>query len=403
MMIWAFLLIGVTLIWASRHLEINRARRDEIPLRADQYPSPAGDSLPRISVIIAAKDEEDNIERAVRSMLKQDYPNFELIVVNDRSEDRTAEILEDIQTETADGRLQIVHVTDLEEGWFGKNNAMREGMARASGEWLCFSDADCHQESDRAISVAMQHALETETDFLSVLPRLETQSLWEQIVQPVCGGIMVFWFHPRRVNNPDHRAAYANGAFMLMTRNCYDTIGGHHEVRTEVNEDIHMARLAKERGQRLRVAQNEDLYTVRMYSNFGQIWRGWSRIFYGCFGTFRRLAISLTTLTLTNTFPYASLLIGMVVLLSTGLSSAGSAWTWVTVAALAAVVMQQTVIVRYYRLSKANPWWAPTFIVGALLVSGMLINAMTKLGGKTSTTWRGTTYRGKQLAQQDAS
>src|SRR4029079_6010588 len=108
---------------------------------------------------------------------------------------------------------------------------------------------------------------------------------------PVCGAVMVFWFHPKRVNDPEHSAAYANGAFMLLRRSCYDAIGGHDEVRTQVNEDMHMAHLAKEHRQRLVVVQNEDLYTVRMYSRFKDIWRGWSRIFYGCFGTFRRLRI----------------------------------------------------------------------------------------------------------------
>ena len=83
---------------------------------------------------------------------------------------------------------------------------------------------------------------------------------------------MVFWFHPRKVNDPNHPAAYANGAFMLLKRSCYEAIGGHDAVRTEVNEDMHMARFAKERGQRLCVVQNEDLYTVRMYAGFRETW-----------------------------------------------------------------------------------------------------------------------------------
>jgi cellulose synthase/poly-beta-1,6-N-acetylglucosamine synthase-like glycosyltransferase len=210
---------------------------------------------------------------------------------------------------------------------------------------------------------------------------------------------MVFWFHPKRVNDPNHPAAYANGAFMLMKRSCYDAIGGHEPVKTEVNEDMHMARLAKECGQRLVVMQGEDLYTVRMYSRLAEIWRGWSRIFYGCFGTFRRLRITLMMLLATNFFPYASFLIAAGVLLAKGWGGAGTGWHWVALLSGLAIVLQQTVIARFYKLSHANPWLAPTFIVGASFCVGMLINAMLKLKGRTTVTWRGTTYKDKSVVK----
>ena len=397
MIIWSVLLALVACVWASRHLAISRARREQIPLRADSYAGPP-DNPPRVTVLIAAKDEEANIESAVRSMLSQDYPDFELIVINDRSEDRTGEIIESIRAEQPNGRLRVIHIEQLREGWFAKNNAMREGIEQAEGQWLCFGDADCRQTSTRSLSMAVQHAVHENIDFLSVLPRLETHSLWERIIQPVCGGVMILWFHPERVNNPKHPAAYANGAFMLMTRRCYDAIGGHEAVCTEVNEDMHMARIAKERGQRLHVVQNDDLYTVRMYTTFKEIWRGWSRIFYGCFGTFRRLRVTMLMLLATNVFPYLSLIIAAIVLLGKGWTTAGTGWQAVAGTSALAVVLQQTVITRFYRISRANPWLAPTFIVGAVVCVGMLINAMFKLGGRTTTTWRGTTYRGDKVS-----
>jgi len=397
MIVWTILLGLVACVWASRHRVISRARREHVPLRSDTYPGPPADP-PLVSVIIAAKDEEANIETAVSTMLRQDYPSFEVIVVNDRSKDRTGEILESIRTAQPDSRLKVVHVGELQEGWFGKNNAMREGVAAARGQWLCFGDADCRQTSTRTLSMAVRYAAERGIDFLSVLPRLETHSLWERIIQPVCGAVMVFWFHPARVNDPRDPAAYANGAFMLMTRECYQAVGGHEAVRSEVNEDMHLARLAKERGRRLFVVQNDDLYTVRMYSGFGEIWRGWSRIFYGCFGTFRRLRLSMLMLLVTNIFPYTSAVIAAALLVTKGWSAAGPGWRAVAVAAFVAVALQLSVIARFYRLSRTNPWLAPTFIIGAAICIGMLVNAMFKLNGRTTTTWRGTTYRGDRLA-----
>src|SRR5262249_44444294 len=155
------------------------------------------------------------------------------------------------------------------------------------------------------------YAQMNDADFLSVLPVLDTQGVLEQIMQPACAGILLIWFNPMRVNDPRRKAAYANGAMMLMSRHAYERIGGHEPVKTEVNEDIHMARLAKQAGLRLRVVGNQDLYWVRMYSNLRQIWRGWSRIFYGCFGSFRRIAASMTLVTLVGIQPWVSLLAGV--------------------------------------------------------------------------------------------
>lgn len=382
------LMAAVCLVWLSRHIELNVAQRDQIPLASDSFDGPPANA-PRLSVIVAAKDEEANIESCVRSMLSQSYPNFELIVVNDRSADRTPAILDGIAAE--DDRLRVIHVTRLRDGWFGKNNAMREGVALAGGEWLCFADADCTQTSDRTLSMAMRLVAEQRIDFLSVLPVLETRSLWERIIQPVCGAIMVFWFHPKRVNNPQSRAAYANGAFMLMHRKAYEAIGGHEAVRTQVNEDMHMARMAKREGLRLFVVQNRDLYKTRMYDSLKSIWNGWSRIFYGCFGTYRQLALSFLILLLVSVSPWVFALVSWSAI---ALGAGSPAWWWIAVLSTAAVVASQSVIWRYYRMTGANPWLAPTYIIGAVFGLGMLLNAVLKVNGRTTTTWRGTTYRG---------
>lgn len=398
MILWCVLLSTVAFIWASRHHVISRAQRELLPL-TERFQSNDPDITPMISVLIAAKDEQDNIEKAVRTILDQDYPKFELIVINDRSTDRTAEILETIRDEQTNGCLKVIHVKQLRDGWFGKNNAMREGIEHAKGEWYCFGDADCRQTSKRSLAVAMQYALSRKIDFLSVLPQLEMHSIWERIIQPVCGAVMVFWFHPERVNDPSRVDAYANGAFMLMSKRCYEAVGGHNAVRTEVNEDMHLARLAKEHHQRLYVIQNDGLYQVRMYTGFRQIWRGWSRIFFGCFGTFRRLRITMLMLLATNIFPYGSLLIAACVCLARGWAHVETGWHWVLGLSTLVVILHQSVIARYYKLSKVHPAWAPTFIIGAVICIGMLGSAMLRLKGRAVTTWRGTTYRGKQIVK----
>ena len=396
-LVWTVFLSLIGLIWLSRHLEISRARRTERMLSSHSHEGPPRPA-PRVSVLVAAKDEEANIGDCVRSLLDQDYPDYEIIIINDRSADRTADILEDLRLQAKpNGRLKVLTIHELREGWFGKNNAMREGVEAASGEWFCFADADCRQTSRSTLSVAVREAVERKLDFLSVLPVLETRSSWEKLLQPVCAAIMVFWFRPAKVNDPKSKAAYANGAFMLMKRSCYDRIGGHDRVKTEVNEDMHMARIAKSMGLRLNVIQNDDLYVTHMYSTFKQTWRGWSRIFYGCFGTFPRLSVSMALLTIASLFPWISLLAAV----AGGLiSSDAQPWWRVAGVSAAVVLVQQTVMFRFYRLVRSHPAWSFGYVFGAFLGLGMLVNAMLKLGGATRTVWRGTTYRGRRLDQQ---
>lgn len=394
MVVWltCVTLVGVT--WSLRHGTISRARRNNRKLTAASHPPFAG-AAPRLSVLVAAKDEQANIATCVRTLVDQDYPNYEIIVIDDRSTDATPALIDALQHEFPE-RVRALHVTHLPEGWFGKNNAMRTGVRAADGEWFCFVDADCRQTSRSTLTVAMREALATGADFLSVLPVLETRSFWERVIQPVCAAILVIWFNPEKVNNPKSKAAYANGAFMLMSREHYRAIGGHERVRTELNEDMHMARITKECGRRLLVVENEGLYLTRMYASFGEAWRGWSRIFYGVFKSFRRLAATLGLLLTASVFPCASL---VVALAGYALSDGPQQRWWLIAAAISAAVvaMLESVIYRFMRLTRAAPWAWMTYPVGALLGVGMLLAAMRKLAGGR-TTWRGTTYRGASTA-----
>ena len=392
--IWLVLLGLIGVVWLSRHVAITRVRRSERVLSSQTHTTPLCET-PRISVLVAAKDEEQNIGDCARSFLEQDYPDFELIVINDRSQDQTAEILRDLQEKHAD-RMRTITITSLRDGWFGKNNAMREGVAAASGDWLCFADADCTQTSTRTLRTALQECQTQGTDFLSILPVLVTRSFWERIIQPVCAGVMMIWFRPEKVNDPRSSAAYANGAFMLMSRGTYDAMGGHDVVKTEVNEDIHMARIAKRQGLRLQVIRNDDLYTTHMYSSLSAAWRGWSRIFYGCLGTFPKLFVALTLLTVFSLGPWISLLAAAAGSIWLGAGESGL-WSSVLIVSLVVVLLEQSAIARFYVLVRLPVAYSSGYVLGGLVTWGILVNAMLKLGGATATTWRGTTYRADKL------
>jgi hypothetical protein len=167
-------------------------------------------------------------------------------------------------------------------------------------------------------------------------------------------------------------------------------------VRTEVNEDMHLARITKQMGYRLQVIQNDDLYVTRMYATLGQTWRGWSRIFYGCLGTLRRLVAATLILTTFSLVPWASLVASLMGWAWSG-SQTPAWWGWVAGLSAVTVLLEQSVMFRFYRLVRSGPVWSIGYILAACICWGMLASAVLKRVGATGTTWRGTTYRRNQL------
>lgn len=376
--VWFWLLAVIALVWARRHLDLNRAARDRVLLPWDADGDP--ETLPTLTVMVAAKDEEANIGACLTGLLAQDYPRLQIIAANDRSGDRTGPILDELAA--ADARLRAVHIRELPDGWAGKNHAMHNAVQTARGEWLCFTDADCRFHSPRLLAAAVRFAQREGIEFLSVLPDLEAHTFWEQVVQPPAGAIMVFWFPPARVNDPRSACAYANGAFMLVSRGAYERLGGHEQVKTALNEDMHFARRAKQLGVRLRVLRGSGMYSARMYVGLRQIWNGWSRIFYACFGTLPRLLVSIGFLSVFSLLPTLSLLASPLL----GEYAAG-----IALSAGLAVLAQQSVLWRFYALSRTPPAWALTYPLGAAICLGMTCNAVRRHWG-VRTHWRGTSY-----------
>lgn len=388
--LWFWLgLLGVSLVvWLARLVLLGFIDRILPPLHPGLYENESGD-LPSLSVLVAAKDEASNIEGCLNSLLSQDHPEMEVIAINDRSDDATGDIID--RMAGVDARLSACHVRELPDGWFGKNNAMHEGFTKSTGQWLCFTDADCVQESPRSLTTALRYAMEKEADFLSVLPAHQANTFWERVVQPACSGILLLWFNPLTVNNPKRAAAYANGAFMLMRRSCYESIGGHEAVRNEINEDIHLARKAKHSGQRLMVISSREMYSVRMYDTLREIWSGWTRIFSGCFASVKRLLVAVVVLMIFTFLPWLTLVT------SWGLPSTifetSSAWSFLQWTSLATCVIQLAVMFIFYALSRIHFLYGLLYPIGALLGFGFLCNAIICVMGRGVITWRGTTYR----------
>lgn len=393
--VWYVLAGVLAAYWLLRVRVVYHSRARRRVLSSDSYDTPPSPA-PRVAVIVAARNEEADVEACIQSLLTQDYPNFEVIAVDDRSDDRTLEILHRLEAEAA-GKLRVLTIRELPPGWFGKCNALREGVAASDSDWLLFTDADCRQTSRRSLTVAMREAAAHQADLISVIPVLEIDSVWERIVQPVCTMALMFWFRPTRVNNPNRSTAYANGAFNLMRRECYEAVGATPEVRAALNEDIQMARLAQAAGFKLWVVENGDLYVTRMYATFKEAWRGWSRLFFGCLQSWKKLTASLVLLILDALAPALGLIWAVWSVFTAPAAEAGA---WAGLLALWGIVflLQLGANAVVYRQLRVARGWSVTYVLGAVVTTGIQLNALLKALGLARTTWRGTTYqRGETL------
>ena len=231
-----------------------------------------------VSIIVPARNEAATIQTLVRSILGSAYRPFELLVVDDRSTDETAAIVERLAA--SDPRVRLVRGAPLAEGWYGKPWACEQGSRAAQGGLLLFTDADTRHAPEllgRAVAaLRLQQA-----DLLTVSPRQLCLTFWERVVMPQIWLLLGLRYHPRRVNRARRaRDVIANGQFILTTRAAYQAVGGHGAVRHEVAEDLALAQAYLRHGRRLHFAFAERLMETRMYQGLPQLVEGWSKNVY---------------------------------------------------------------------------------------------------------------------------
>ena len=228
----------------------------------------SGPSRPRVSIIVPACNEEETIETAMLSLVQQDYGPFEIVVINDRSTDRTGAILEKLAAQYP--RIRLLEVTELPPGWLGKNHALHYGARAAGGDYLLFTDADVLLEKT-TVARAMTIMVAERLDHLSLIfKNIAAGSLLNAMIQDA-GAALFFLFKPWAARNPRSRYFMGVGAFNLVKKDVYRRIGGHESIRMHPIDDIMLGKVIKQHGFRQDCLAGYDFVTVRWYETAGMM------------------------------------------------------------------------------------------------------------------------------------
>ncbi len=264
---WLFLMQLALILWNQRALgrPLPRLWEDEAPL---------------VSLLVPARNEEDTISSCLRSLLAQDYPNLEVVVLDDGSTDATRHIVRAL----GGSRVRLLSGAPLPTGWTGKNWACHQLSLAASGDLLCFVDSDTTL-APGTVSAAVGLQEERRAGLVSLLPRAERGSVSGSVLLPMVPHAMFALFPMAMV----HRAAspgvaVAFGPFLLVTRAAYAAAGGHADRSDAIVDDVELSRAVKAAGYPVRLANGTDLVETRWYRGVGPIWRGFSKNAYGGIG-----------------------------------------------------------------------------------------------------------------------
>jgi len=401
--IWFYWITGLllALIWLVPTVQLALHSSEVADLNQPRWNPPPDAALPSLTIVVPARNEEAEIEPALRSVLELNYPRFEIVAVNDRSTDQTGAIMDRIAAEpAAQGRLRVIHVRNLPAGWLGKVHAMwlgSQGNAsqknaapgtaaqQITSDWLLFTDADCVFRPD-CLRRAIHYATKTATDHLVLFPTAHMKTLGERMMigfpQVMASFVMRAW----KVRDPNARDHIGVGAFNLVRRSAYEAIGTYEALRLEVVDDIKLGEAIKKAGLRQDVVFGHELVSLRWAVGAAGVVANLEKNLFA-FLRFRvSLALVVCALTL---FLCVCPFLGL--LLAPGWARAPFA------VAIAMIALVYTLTGRYMA---SSPWMFLTCPIAALIFAFATLQSAFIAVRDGAITWRGTRYPLEELRKK---
>jgi glycosyltransferase involved in cell wall biosynthesis len=335
---------------------------------------------PRVSIMFAARDEAEKLPAALTSLLSLDYPDYEVIAVDDRSADATGKILDDFAER--DPRLRVIHITELPPGWLGKPHALNSAYQLATAPWLVFTDADVIFATD-SLRRIMTLATTTQIDHLALMTQMTMIGFWERVVMTYFGLGFTLGTEPWQASNPKSSKFTGIGAFQLMRREVYDAVGGHKKLAMEVIEDMKMGKLVKQAGFHSQAGYAAQHIRVRWQAGLGNLVRGTTKNFFAAaYFSLWLLGSQLLGIFLMSVFPW----IALPYLLIT--KSFGMALIFCGIAVGIALFVHVALSFG----AKASPLYGFTHPIGALIFMWMLTRSAVITLWRGGIVWRDTFY-----------
>ena len=331
---------------------------------------------PSLSILIPARNEADTIEQTVQLLLAQDYPQFEVIVLDDESDDGTAQVAQSVAYN--DCRLRVLQGAPLAAGWIGKNWACHQLASAAQNEVLIFTDADVKWQPGALPAVVDELLLKA--DLLTVWPTQKTKTFAEKLAVPLMALSVHAYLPIWLVHNTSHpSAAAANGQCLVFKRECYDAVGGHSTVRDTVLEDVKLARRVKASGMKLQMAEADRLLTCRMYDGFDAVVNGYAKnILAGHNGRVSLLLASAILHNMLFVMPWLWLAFGILIALP--------GWPIWPVLMAAMGICVRGITARATRQSMLESIWLP---VAVLLMTYIAFKAISMAVRNVEPVWKG--------------
>ena len=284
---FAAIMIGISGAWVLLiKTMIDSFRYTPLLDKFDQKPH----HNPRVSVILPARNEENFIQKCLDSLTAQDYPNYEIITIDDSSDDSTGSII----AQYAKKNSKVIHVSagPKPEGWMGKNWACMEGYKKVTGELLLFTDADTKFEKN-VISLAVSHLESFSLDALTAIPKMVCLDFWTRIALPVLSTFLHTRFSAMRVNDPTKNTGYFFGSFFIIRKKTYDAVGTHEGVKHEIIEDGALGKKVKESGHKMKMVRADHLIDAVWARDWSTLWNGLKRLMIPLFLQNGKIAVGI--------------------------------------------------------------------------------------------------------------
>jgi Glycosyl transferase family 2 len=363
----------VAFFWITRGLKVAYGAV-RLPWLRD-YP-PAGDAdCPKISLILAARDEQEKLPGALSTLIAIDYPHLEIIAVDDRSGDATPQILDDFVAQHP--QLKVVHVRELPKGWLGKPHALQRGYEASSGELLVFTDADVKFDREalrRVVTLVRERGL----DHLTLLGDVECSGFWDTVLISFFGMGFQLATDPYNVSNPNSRSYVGVGAFQMLRRGGYEACGTHRRLAMEVVDDMKLGKLVKMAGLRSGVAVAQHYVSVAWHLGLGNLVRGMEKNFFA--GAQFRVSMAtaqILGLLAMNVLPFAGLIFG---------------YGWIRALAAISVLIAMCFHLGVDVVMRISPLYCLTPPLGATIFAYMLLRSTIVTLRQGGIVWRDTFY-----------